>query len=203
MKLLAVYFILFLTWLIFSCQPETRQELPTMKQDPHSFSKPAEALVTHLNWKAKLDFNTKIIEAKASWTIESTPEAKEIIFDTKELTIEKVTLNEDEPAIYKLGDPDAILGQPLTISIKSGTKTVTIVYKTHPKAEALQWLSPQQTGDKKNPFLFTQSEAILARSWIPCQDSPSIKFTYESEVTVPPDLLALMSASNPQEKNEQ
>ena len=65
----------------------------------------------------------------------------------------------------------------------------------------MQWLSAQQTASKNNPFLFTQSEAILARSWVPCQDSPSIRFTYDAEVTVPANLLALMSASNPREKN--
>ncbi len=201
MKLLTLSFILLLSWFVFSCQPESNQELNTMIQDPHSFSDPAAALVTHLNWKAKVDFTTKIIQATASWNIKSTPNSKVIIFDTKGLTIEKVTLNDDQPAAYKLGEPDAILGQALAVSINPETKVIKIDYKTHPQSEALQWLSSQQTADKRSPFLFTQSEAILARSWVPCQDSPSMKFTYEAEVTVPKDLLALMSASNPQEKN--
>src|SRR5690606_34951935 len=77
-----------------------------------------------------------------------------------------------------------------------------IHYQTSPQAEALQWLTPEQTASKKFPFMFTQSQAILARSWVPCQDSPGVRFTYEAKVTVPKDLTALMSASNPQEKNE-
>lgn len=173
-----------------------------MKQDPHSFSKPAEARVTHLSWKAKVDFDTKVIYATATWDIEVGEGAKEIIFDTKGIAIEKIFLNENQPAEFQLSDEDPILGQALSVTIKSNTKTVSISYHTDPDAEALQWLSPQQTADKASPFLFTQSQAILARSWVPCQDSPSIRFTYEAEVTVPPNLLALMSASNPKEKSE-
>ena len=202
MKSSALYFTLFLTALIFSCQPEVKQELIIMEQDPHSFSKPSDARVTHLNWKAKVDFTTKTIEAVASWNIAAAEGHKAIIFDTKELNIEKVTLNNSESADYTVGETDPLLGQSLTVTIKPDTKTVSIFYKTNPAAEALQWLSPQQTAGKEHPFLFTQSQAILARSWIPCQDSPSIRFTYEAEVTVPSNLLALMSASNPQEKNE-
>lgn len=172
-----------------------------MELDPHSFSKPAEARVTHLNWKAVVDFNTKTINATASWTIESSG-GKTITLDTKELTIEKVTIDNNEPTEFKLSEADSILGKGLIITIKPDTRIVNVTYRTNPHAEALQWLLPQQTADKKSPFLFTQSQAILARSWVPCQDSPSVRFTYDAEVTVPKDLLALMSASNPQNKND-
>lgn len=202
MKSFTLGSILFLTALTFSCQPETKQELTTMEQDPHSFSKPAEVRVTHLEWKSKIDFDTKTIQATATWNIESAEGSDTIVFDTKGLTIQKVTLNDSQPAQYKLTQPDATFGEALSVPIKQDTKTVTIAYKTQPEAEALQWLSSQQTAGKKSPFLFTQSQAILARSWVPCQDSPSVRFTYEAEVTVPADLLALMSASNPQQKNE-
>ncbi len=202
MKSSALYFTLFLASLIFSCQPESKQELIIMEQDPHSFSKPSDAQVTHLNWKAKVDFTTKTIQAVASWRIEYAEGVTAIIFDTKELSIEKVTLNDSASTDYTLGETDPLLGKSLTVTLKPNTKTVNIFYKTIPGAEALQWLSPQQTAGKEKPFLFTQSQAILARSWVPCQDSPSIRFTYDAEVTVPSDLLALMSASNPQKKNE-
>lgn len=173
-----------------------------MAQDPHSFAKPSDAKVTHLNWKANVNFDTKKISATATWDIETTPDADIILLDTKGLTIQKVTLDSIRPTEFRLADEDPILGRSLAILIKQGTKKISIQYETDPSAEALQWLNPQQTAGKKFPFLFTQSQAILARSWVPCQDSPGIKFTYSAEVTVPKELLALMSASNPKEKNK-
>ena len=66
----------------------------------------------------------------------------------------------------------------------------------------MQWLTPQQTAGKAQPFLFTQGQAILSRTWFPCQDSPGIRFTYNAKVTVPKNLLAVMSAENPVAKND-
>lgn len=186
---------------VSSCGTKTTPEKITMPQDPHSFAKPSEAKVTHLSWKATVNFDTRTISATASWKIEATPDADLIILDTKGLAIRKVTLDNDQLTEFRLADHDAILGQALAVLIKPGTKVVNIQYETSPDAEALQWLNAQQTAGKKFPFLFTQSQAILARSWVPCQDSPGIRFTYDAEVTVPKDLLALMSASNPKEKN--
>jgi leukotriene-A4 hydrolase len=199
MKSLTSSFVIFLL-LFLGCRPGIKQEQISMKEDQHSFSTPDHARVTHLNWKASVDFNTKTIQAVATWNVEIANDAQEIIFDTKSLTIEKI-LVDDQPAEYKLAEADPIFGQALSVSLTPDTKTVSIFYKTNPEAEALQWLSPQQTADKTNPFLFTQSEAILARSWVPCQDSPRVRFTYDAEVKVPANLLALMSASNPKEKN--
>jgi leukotriene-A4 hydrolase len=171
-------------------------------KDPHSFSIPSEAVVRHLSWNATVDFDTKIISAVAAWDIETRPGADSIRFDTKGLSISRVTLDNDQTTQYKLAKKDPILGEELVVAILPDTKKVNIYYETDPSAEALQWLSPSQTAGKKFPFLFTQSQAILARSWVPCQDSPGIHFTYDGHVKVPKDLIALMSASNPVDKNE-
>jgi leukotriene A-4 hydrolase/aminopeptidase len=200
--ILRIFGGLILVALLSQCQTPATQEKITMANDPHSFSKPTEAKVNHLNWKAKVDFETKIISAVASWKIEAQKEADVIILDTKGLNIQEVTLDNNLPTEFKLSDDDRILGKALAVLIKPGTKTINIRYETSPDAEALQWLTPQQTAGKKFPFMFTQSQAILARSWVPCQDSPGVRFTYTAEVTVPKDLLALMSASNPKEKND-
>jgi aminopeptidase N len=77
------------------------------------------------------------------------------------------------------------------------------LYKTSPEAEALQWYPAELTQGKRQPFLFTQSQAILARTWVPCQDRPGVRFTYEATVKVPKEVLALMSASNPTQKNDE
>ena len=71
---------------------------------------------------------------------------------------------------------------------------VTIAYRTGPEATAIQWLEPSMTAGKKLPFLFTQCQAIHARSLVPCQDTPQVKTTYEAKVTVPTGLVATMSA---------
>lgn len=183
-----------------ACSTSTREQI-NMKQDPHSYSNPAEARATHLEWTARIDFETKTIYATATWTIDRSDGSERIIFDTNDLDIEKVSFDNNNAATFKMEPADSILGQALIITLSPETKTVSISYKTSPKGEALQWLSPQQAGSS-SPFLFTQSQAILARSWVPCQDSPSVRFTYNAEVTVPGQLLALMSAANPTEKNE-
>lgn len=186
--------------LMLGCGTTKKQETATMANDPHSYSKPNEAKVNHLSWKASVDFNTEKISATATWRIDAKG-AAQIIFDTKELSIQSVKDDNGDALKFEVGKSDPILGSPLTIQLGDNTKQIAITYTTSESAEALQWLSAQQTAGKNYPFLFTQSQAILARSWIPCQDSPGIKFTYDAEVSVPKDLIALMSATNPKEKN--
>lgn len=171
--------------------------------DVHSFSKPSEAVVKHLDLNVQVDFDRKVLTGKALWKIENTSGTDTITFDTKGLNITKVSLSDTAVnAGFSLGAEDKYLGRPLKVAIEEDTKEVTIWYSTTPDAAALQWLTPEQTAGKEHPFLFSQSQAILARTWIPCQDSPGIRFTYNAEVTVPRDLLPIMSAQNPVAKNE-
>ena len=166
--------------------------------DVHSLSKPEEAKVTHYDLDLNVDFDTKIITAKVTCTIETKAGAKQLILDTHDLKIDKVTLGKEEkPTSFKLSEPVKYLGQALIIDIEEGTKSVTIYYSTSPTASAIQWLDKEQTAGKKYPFLFTQSQAILARTWIPCQDSPGLKITYSARIKCPKELMAVMSASNP------
>lgn len=167
--------------------------------DPHTFAKPHEAKVTHLDWKARVDFDQKVIEATATWTVEKSKKADSLILDAQGLEIQEVLLNGNESAEYYRGEEDVHLGSSIVIFIKEDTRKVSVTYTTGRDAAALQWLAQEQTAGKEHPFLFTQSQAILARTWIPCQDSPGIRFTYNAEVEVPDGLMALMSASNPQE----
>lgn len=191
-----------------SIQTSTTDEdlMTTPSKDIHSYAEPDQAIMQHLVWKARVDFDSMQITAKASIKILRDPTARFIVLDTKNLDIERVTLGEEKNEIrgtFELGNMDPVLGSPLRIPLLKETEWVNIYYRTTDGAQALQWLQPQQTSGKIFPFLFTQSQAILARSWIPLQDSPGIRFTYEAEVQVPNNLLALMSAENPQVKNPQ
>jgi aminopeptidase N len=173
-----------------------KPEMPTLAEDPHSFSKPNDVRVAHLMWDADVDFETKQISAVAKWDIENLSGADKVIFDTHNLDIKSVTDSEGNELNFELGAQEEFLGSPLTIQIDESTDQVQINYITSPNAGALLWV------EGEDPFLFSQSQAILARTWIPTQDSPGVRFTYNAEVTVPKDLMALMSAENPQEKNE-
>lgn len=169
-------------------------------EETHSYAVPNTSAITHLNLDIDVDFESKIIGGSATYDIKNN-HASEIILDSKYLIIKSVEAD-GKPTEFKLGKFDEQLGQPLSIAISENTKQITVHYKTTEKTEALQWLSPQQTADKTHPFLFTQGQAILTRSWIPIQDSPQIRITYDATVKVPSELLAVMSAENPKQKTE-
>lgn len=192
---------LFLTSI--ACQKKEQTEKKDVVKDEHSYSKPELAVVKHLDLDIKVDFDTQTISGKASWTIDNKSKGNEIIFDENTLNITKVTLGDDEKETkFELGKDTEFHGKPLHITIAPNTTKVNIYYNTTKDAVALQWLKPEQTADKKKPFVFSQGESVWSRTWIPCQDSPGIRFTYNAKVTVPKDLLAVMSAVNPQKKND-
>lgn len=195
--------VLLLTIIAFTaCQKKETIKKHEIVKDFHSFSNPAEAVAKHLDLDIKVDFDTQTISGKASWQIENTAKGNEIIFDENTLNITKVTLGEEEKETkFELGKEVEFHGKPLHITIEPTTTKVNIYYNTTKESIALQWLKPEQTADKKKPFLFSQGESIWSRTWIPCQDSPGVRFTYNAKVTVPKDLMAVMSAVNPLQKN--
>lgn len=183
-------------------EEEVNEDMANVKRDMHSYANPDEAVVTHLDWDAEVNFDKKVISGIARLSLKANEDAKNLILDTKDLNIKKVTIgSEEDSTFYELKEKDIQLGQELLINITPETKVVNVHYETSKNAEALQWLEPVQTSGGKYPFLFTQSQAILARSWVPIQDSPGIRFTYTAKVKVPDNLLALMSAENPVKKN--
>ena len=176
--------------------PRRNQAILDMKRatDHHSFSKPEEAVVTHLDWNASIDFDTRVIAATARYAIQTSEGAKRILFDAVDLNILDVTVD-GQVVEWALGPKQDFIGQPLSIPIGESSQEVSIRYESAPDAGALLWVEGEQ------PFLFTQSQAILARTWIPCQDSPGIRFTYNAHVQVPVGTMALMSATNPTEQS--
>ncbi len=171
--------------------------------DPHSFANPEEVSITHLALDLEVDFGARSLSGRASLHIDPSSGADQLTLDTESLKIRSVTFGNGEPARYTLKPGTPALGQPLVIDLTPGVQIVHVDYSTSPSARALQWLEPRQTAGGLQPFLFTQSQPILARTWIPCQDTPQVRMTYEAIVRVPPELLAVMSAENPTEKNSE
>jgi aminopeptidase N len=124
------------------------------------------------------------------------------VLDTRDLEIIKVRSGRPEGELHdcdhSLGKKDDLLGSALTIRLPAGDDRVEVAYRTTPGATALQWVAPEGTSGGKKPFLYTQSQSIHARSWIPCHDSPGQRTTYEAEVVVPEGFQVVMSADGPE-----
>ena len=169
--------------------------------DPNSYAQPDQVRVTHLDLDLKVDFAQRQLDGNAilklTWT---NPAATSLVLDTRDLNIARVeALGADGKATalkYALAPRDAQLGSKLTIATPMRPTQVRIVYTTSPAASGLQWLTPAQTADKKAPFMFSQSESIHARSWVPLQDSPAVRFTYDAHISAPKDIRVVMSAIN-------
>jgi aminopeptidase N len=180
---------------------DSPQELRKLRRDAHSHSRPEQVTVRHLDLDLDVDFAQRRLTGSVRLELGRVdPGAAELVLDTWQLDIEAVTLDDGRAVRFALGEHDPILGRPLTVSV-AGADAVTVRYRTHPEAPALQWLEPTQTTSGE-PFLFTQSQAISARSWVPVPDTPSVRFTYGATVRVPPGLLALMSAENPTRRED-
>lgn len=201
MRFLAL-FVLVLFTVTSSCSEtkepaETASKVLKYSTPIHSYSRPNQAVVTHLNLDVDVDFEKKQIGGSATYDIEVAKGVNRIVFDTRDLEIQSVAVDGVDTKNWWLGKSSKLLGVPLEVAVNDSSRQVAITYATTAGAEALQWLSPQQTAGKEEPFLFTQSQAILARTWLPCQDSPGIRYTYEATVRVPKNLMAVMSATNP------
>ncbi len=169
--------------------PAVHQPLP---HDPHSHARPGEARVTHVSLDLAADFDRKALSGTATLSIEARAGAREIVLDSDGLIVKSARTNLGDTT-FEFGSRDEQLGQALTIAIGPGVTALTIAYETRPGAGALQWLEPAQTASGQR-FLFSQGQAILTRTWIPTQDSPGIRQTYDARIVVPEGLKAVMSA---------
>ncbi len=164
------------------------------RHDPHSYADTEHPQVQSLRWKARVDFATRTLEAEAALTF-AVPGGGPLHLDTRDLTIHTVTALDGKPLAFQLSPADPILGARLAIQLPPRTAGVRVRYATSPGASALQWLAPEQTAGGEQPFLFSQCQAIHARSVVPLQDSPRVRITYEAELTVPARLRGLMAAA--------
>lgn len=167
-----------------------RDPMAPLPHDPDSYANPEEARVTHVSIDLKADFRRKVLAGWAKLDIVARPDAQQIVLDVDGLAIGSVSGNGRELP-FTIGESQPEHGAPMTIQL-NGARQITIVYETSPDAGALGWLTPEQTASGKQ-FLFSQGQAILTRTWIPTQDSPGIRQTWDARITAPEGLRAVMS----------
>ena len=174
------------------------------RRDVHSYANVDEVRVTHLELDMTVLFDETQLRAAAMLSFDRLQDdADTLVLDTRDLHITAVeswsAQGGFDPATYSIGSPDPVLGAPLTIVLPPDATRVRVTYETSPHASGLQWLDPEQTAGGEHPFMFTQSQAIHARSWIPLQDTPGVRMTYGARVKTPDGLRAVMSAGNDSE----
>ncbi|TGX52120.1 M1 family peptidase [Sphingomonas gei] len=161
-------------------------------KDVGTHARPEIARVTHVSLDLTADFAAKTMSGKAVLDILAAKSAKEIVLDVDDLAIASITDARGRKLAFAIGPRDAELGSALTVQL-DGARRVTIAYASKPGASALQWLAPALTAGKTRPYLFSQGQPINNRSWIPTQDGPGIRQTWDAKITVPADLVAVMS----------
>ena len=194
----------FAAMLLVSCQAETTpshhagQVAPILETadavDAHSYAKPLEARVANVDLDLALDFDAKKVSGSAALDVIAKPGVREVILDSKGLEIASVADADGKPLQWKLGAEDPEKGAPLTVTLPGdGKQRIVVDYSSTPDAAALQWLTPDQTAGKKHPYLLSQGQPTLNRTWIPTQDSPGIRQTWSATITAPEPLKVVMS----------
>jgi aminopeptidase N len=162
-------------------------------RDVHSYAQPLAARVQHVDLDLAADFASKTLSGTASLDLDVQPGVNEVALDTRDLDIQSVDDASGQKLSWTLAKADAVLGAKLTV-VLGAARRITVHYRTSPDAAALQWLSPVQTAGKQHPYLFSQGEAILTRTWVPTQDSPGIRQTWTARISAPQELRVVMSA---------
>ncbi len=164
------------------------------RRDPHSYADLDQGRVTHVDLDLAVDFARRTLAGTATLEL-AAPAAGPLDLDTRALAITAVATQAGAAVPFELAADDPVMGSRLRLQLPSGTTAVAITYETSPEASALQWLEPAQTDGGRHPYLFSQCQAIHARSVLPCQDSPLARFTYHAKLTVPEALTAVMAAA--------
>jgi aminopeptidase N len=164
------------------------------RTDPHSYFESEQPRVRHMDLDWRVDFETKRLTGKVVLHLTEPAAGGPLDLDSKGLEITSARTTDGKGVTFTLADEDPILGRRLRLDLPAGTSGIEIAYSTSPDALALQWLDPVQTSSKRYPFLFSQCQAIHARTVVPVQDTPRARVTYRAAVTVPEALTAVMSA---------
>jgi leukotriene-A4 hydrolase len=186
---------------IAQAEPEQQtSSQSSRREDLHSYSNSHQVTIQHLHLDLNVNFQKRVLFGRAILSLDRKAPRQPLILDTMDLNITRIEIasgaSDYVATSFSVGSRDPILGSPLTIDLGDRCNHVRIEYSTAPDATALQWLKPPQTAGKRHPFMFTQSQPIHARSWIPVQDSPRVRLAYSARIRTPPELWAVMGAAN-------
>ena len=201
MRRLSLMLALLLSPSAFAQAPAQARAEDDRRSDEHSYAQPDKVRIADLGLDLAVDFADRQLEGHATLGLEWVDEdARELVLDTRDLAIERIEGRNGSrkwrELDFALAEEDERFGSKLTITLPRQYEQVRIHYTTSPDASGLQWLAPSMTSGGKTPFMFSQSQAIHARSWVPLQDTPSVRFTYTARIRTPADVMALMSADN-------
>ena len=165
--------------------------------DPHSHHDSEQAETASFDLRVRVDFERRVLDGEVTLNLaagEARRRGGALDLDTRDLQIRSVYSARGEALKYELGRPDPVLGARLRVTLPPDTERLTIRYRTSDQATALGWLLPEQTASKQHPYLFSQCQAIHARSIVPLQDTPRRRVTFSAELDVPDELASLMAA---------
>ena len=178
---------------------------PDFTRDYHTHANTHEFRVRHLDLDLAANFDARRLAGTVDLTLDRvSPSATRVVLDTNGLEIRRAWFVDGAtrvPIAHALGEPHAVLGRALTLPLPEAAAgrpsvVVRVEYATSPDAKGLQWLTPAQTAGREHPFLFSQSQSIYARTWIPLQDTPQVRFTFRARIGTPKPLRAVMGAVN-------
>ena len=167
--------------------------------DTHTLSNYQDLPIVNTHLELSVNFQERKLKGSVTHEFEANRKINLLKLDTKYLKIDSIQDGNGNTLEFSLGEFDELLGSPLSVNLNPKSNSVVIFYETTKKSEALDWLVPNQTAGKMYPFMYTQGQSIFTRSWIPIQDTPGIRITYSAKIKTPKNMMAVMSAANPQE----
>ena len=165
-------------------------------RDPNTLSNYNAWKTQHTTANYEIDFDNKRLHGSVTLTLQKLADERKIVLDTSYLDVSAVTIagrKVDWELAAKRTEP---YGSPLTISLSeedvasASQLSIDIEVSTTKDCTALQWMTPAQTSNKKQPYMFSQCQAIHARSLLPCQDTPDVKSTYTFNLRSPLPVVA-------------
>ncbi|HSJ87100.1 MAG TPA: M1 family aminopeptidase/hydrolase [Anaerolineales bacterium] len=160
--------------------------------DPTSYTDLTQGTIKHIDFRIRVDFSTRILDIEATYQMRQ-PIQGSLFLDTFKIEMNDAHVA-DRHLEWEFDASDDVLGKRLHLKNLDGEPGFTLKFRTSPEARALQWMNASQTAGGKHPFLFSQCQTSNARSIFPCQDTPSVRFTYSAKVEAPEELTVVLAA---------